>query len=195
MHGMATALDSIVGFIRSIGIPVQQGQVGDDAFLPGVRIVAGGLVFDPQRLRWPSDLLHEAGHIAVTPADLRAGLDDALESSAIAPHAGEVEAMAWSWAAALHLGLPPEQLFHPDGYKGQSAGLLMSYSLGVCPGAFGLSQAGMTALGETALAAGVQPYPHMQRWLRDSTHESVEVPVSRNLSASLAPWRGEDPSR
>lgn len=163
---MQNTLATITRFLQSIGIPVRPGEVADDSFLPAVRIEAGGLVFDAQRLRWPCDLLHEAGHIAVTPAAQRSALAGALADAEAAPHGGELEAMAWSWAAALHLGLAPEELFHPEGYKGQSAGLLMSYSLGVCPGAHGLSRAGMTFVGNAANAAGVPPYPHMARWLR-----------------------------
>jgi hypothetical protein len=163
---MNETLRLIVGFLVSIGIPVRTGIVDEDSFLPAVRIEGGGLVYDPQRLRWPADLLHEAGHIAVTPPARRAALDGALEDAEAAPFGGEIEAIAWSWAAALHLGLAPEELFHADGYKGQSAGLLMSFSFGVCPGAFGLAQAGMTAVGEAARAAGLAAYPAMSSWLR-----------------------------
>lgn len=163
---MNETLHRIVGFLVHIGIPVRAGDVGDDSFLPAVRIEAGGLIYDPQRLQWPADLLHEAGHIAVTPPARRAALDGSLDGSEAALFGGEIEAIAWSWAASVHLGLAPEELFHPDGYQGQSAGLLMSFALGVCPGAFGLSQAGMTAVGEAARAAGVAPYPAMSCWLR-----------------------------
>ena len=163
---MSDELNIIVGFLAGIGLPARPGTVAEGAFLPAIRIERGGLVFDPQRLRWPGDLLHEAGHIAVTPPAQRAALDGALAGAEAAPHGGEIEAMAWSWAAAVHLGLAPERLFHPEGYKGQSAALLLTYSLGVYPGAFGLAQAGMTLLGEAALAADVAPYPHMVRWLR-----------------------------
>ena len=163
---MSDTRSRIVDFLASIGISTRPGTVAIDSFLPAVRIERGGLIFDPERLRWPADLLHEAGHIAVTPPALRAGLDGALDGGEAAPHGGELEAMAWSWAATMHLGLAPEELFHSEGYKGQSAGLLLSYSLGVCPGAFGLAQAGMTLVGEAAVAAGVSPYPNMLRWLR-----------------------------
>lgn len=159
-------LDLITGFLDGIGIRNRRGEVSADTFLPGVCVAQGELVVDAQRLRWPGDLLHEAGHIAVTPAALRAGLGGALNGCEAAPHGGEVEAIAWSWAAVVHLGLPPELLFHPEGYKGQSAGLLMSYKLGVYPGAFGLAQAGMTLVGEMATASGRRPYPQMLHWLR-----------------------------
>ncbi len=163
---MSDPLDIIVGFLDAIGIAARPGTVADDAFLPAIRIENGGLVFDAQQLRWPGDLLHEAGHIAVTPPAGRPGLGDALAAAEAAPHGGEVEAMAWSWAAAVHLGLAPEVLFHPEGYKGQSVGLMLTYSQGVYPGAFGLAQTGMTLVGAAAVAAGVAPYPNMLRWLR-----------------------------
>lgn len=163
---MGNTLERILGFLADIGIRARPGTLPPDTFLPAVRIDHGALVFDPQRLRWPGDLLHEAGHIAVTPPALRDGLNDALDGAGSPPHGGEVEAIAWSWAAAMHLGLAPEELFHPEGYKGQSAGLLLSFSLGVCPGAYGLAQAGMTAVGAAAAAAGITPYPAMRCWLR-----------------------------
>jgi hypothetical protein len=164
---MREPLATIVEFLESIGIPTRRGEVCADSFLPAVRIADGGLVFDPHNLRWPGDLLHEAGHLAVTPAAQRAALSDALDAAEAAPHGGELEAIAWSWAAAVHLKLPPDLLFHSGGYKGQSASLLMSYSLGVYPGAHGLAQAGLTRVGADAAEAGVAAYPNMLRWLRE----------------------------
>lgn len=161
------ALVAVVGFLQRIGIPVRAGDLPAETFLPAVRIVDGTLVYDPARLQWPGDLLHEAGHIAVTPPHQRTALNDALDGAEAAPNGGEVEAIAWSWAAASHIGLAPEELFHPDGYKGQSAGLLMSYTLGVFPGAFGLAQAGMTEVGASADAAA--RFPAMRFWLRPDT--------------------------
>jgi hypothetical protein len=163
---MHDILQTIIEFLTGIGILITEGAVPGDAFLRGVRISQGTLVFDRATLRWPGDLLHEAGHIAVTPAALRTSLDGALDASASLPHAGEVEAIAWSFAAVVHLGLDPSVLFHPEGYKGQSSGLLLTYSAGVYPGAFGLAQAGMTLVGAQASAAGIPAYPHMTQWLR-----------------------------
>jgi hypothetical protein len=72
-------LDRIIAFLDGVGVPVGRGEVAETSFLPGVRVQAGGLVVDPARLICPGDLLREAGHIAVTPADRRAGTDEALE--------------------------------------------------------------------------------------------------------------------
>lgn len=161
---MSEILQRIVTFLDEIGVPVRQGEVSPDSFLPGVRVERGALVFDPAQLRWPGDLLHEAGHIAVTPASLRGQLDDRLQGEALAPYASEVEAIAWSYAAVAHLGLDPAVLFHEGGYRGQSQALLLSFACGVYPGAFGLVQAGMTRAGINA-EANIATYPRMQRWL------------------------------
>lgn len=157
-------LQTIVRFIDAIGIPVAEAALDDEPFLPGVRIERGGLLYEAGKLRWPGDLLHEAGHIAVTPSALRDQLEAALDTERLPAHAGEVEAIAWSYAAVRHLGLDPAVVFHPDGYHGQSASLLLTYSLGVYPGAAGLAAAGMTSVGPGQ--AGAPVYPDMARWLR-----------------------------
>lgn len=161
------ATQTIVDFLKSIGISVQEGKVAADSFLPGLCIANGSLVYDNAALRWPGDLLHEAGHIATAPASIRSLLSDSLDDSPPAPHAGEVEATAWAYAALVHLGLEPSILFHPDGYHGKSARLISTYALGVHPGSFGLAQAGMTLLGVEASLAATPAYPHMIQWLRD----------------------------
>jgi hypothetical protein len=166
MHSDPGILDRIVAFLDGIGIPIVEGEVPAESFLPGVRIVRGGIVFDPATLRWPGDLLHEAGHIAITPSAQRAALDDAMDDLPSAEHAGEVEATAWAYAAVVHLQLDPSVLFHDGGYHGHSRGLIQAYMLGVYPGAAGLAQAGMTQVGVAAIAAGIPPYPHMLRWSR-----------------------------
>jgi hypothetical protein len=160
-------LDRILAFLADIHLSTTEGIVPTDSFLPGVRITRGTLIYDRSALRWPGDLLHEAGHIAVTPASFREALDDSLDSSPAVAHAGEVEATAWAYAAIVHLELDPSVLFHEGGYRGHSAGLIMSYSYGVYPGAFGLAQAGMTYVGADAQCAGVPAYPRMARWLRE----------------------------
>ncbi len=157
----------ILDFLNVVGIPVHEGLVAKDSFLPGLCIRHGSLVYDNASLRWPGDLLHEAGHIATMPASQRGELHDALEQLPAVAHAGEVEATAWAYAALMHLDLDASVLFHPEGYHGKSAELIATYGLGVYPGCFGLAQAGMTLLGAEAVAAEVAPYPHMIKWLRD----------------------------
>jgi hypothetical protein len=160
-------LESIIAFLKEIGVPVREEELSGETFLPGIRISAGTLVYDRTRLKWPGDLLHEAGHLAVTPANRRHALDDRLSAEQEAADAGETEAIAWSFAAAIHLALPLAQLFHHEGYRRYAQQLIFSFSLGVYPGSAGLARAGLAALGRDATARGVRPYPYMLRWLRE----------------------------
>jgi len=155
----------IMSFLRGIGLAVTEAPVPPESFLPGLRIVQGGLQVDLDQLRWPGDLLHEAGHLAVVPATLRATMDDALAELPPVPHAGEIEATAWAWAALRHLQLPSEVLFHDGGYHGRSQGLRTTFELGVYLGAAGLVSAGLAATPAQA-SAGAAPYPHLTAWLR-----------------------------
>lgn len=161
------ATRKILDFLAAIGLPVALAPLAQAGFLPGLRIADGRLALDPSRPFYPGDLLHEAGHIAVTPAALRHKLDGNVDAVDGVPFASEVEATAWAHAATVHLRLPLGILFHEGGYRGRSQDLIRTYSLGVYPGAFGLSQAGMTLIGAAAVEAGQAPYPRMTRWLRD----------------------------
>lgn len=157
----------IFDFIARIGLPIAEEPLPYTTFLPGIMIRDGGLVVDPEKLKWPGDLLHEAGHLAVLPPALRALANDDLADEFDVEHAGELEAMAWAYAATVELGLSAEVLIHEGGYNGKSRDLLQMYAFGVYPGLQGLCAAGLTA------APGFSPeplpvrYPQMLRWLRE----------------------------
>ncbi|MES2945761.1 MAG: hypothetical protein V4772_23075 [Pseudomonadota bacterium] len=160
------SLSKIIDFLTAIGLAPVATAMDGSSLLPGVDIADGQLIYDPARLLWPGDLLHEAGHIAVMPPALRPTLGGTLPDEAMAPHAGEVEATAWAYAAALAAGIAPEVLFHSGGYKGQSESLVLTYSLGVYPGVAGLIAAGLAASPVDAKTLGLAAYPVMLRWLR-----------------------------
>jgi hypothetical protein len=151
----------IVAFLTRIGIPVAAQRLEGESFLPGLTIRDGGLVYDPERLAWPGDLLHEAGHVAVTDPALRPAMcqpsDDPGE---------EMAAIAWSWAAAMEIGLAPEVLFHEGGYRGGAAALIENFSNGRDVGAPLLAAWDMTTEPHRARKYGGVPYPQMRRWLR-----------------------------
>ena len=161
----------IFEFIAGIGLPIRECALPDDTFLPGIQLRAGGLLVDPDKLLWPSDLLHEAGHLAVLPAEIRADAHDDLIDAIDIEHASEQEAMAWAYAATVALGLPASVLIHPGGYKGRSAEILTMYEFGIYPGLRGLCASGLAsapgfASGEGAQASAQPQYPQMLRWLR-----------------------------
>ena len=157
-------LRTVVNFLNEIGIDTQATNLPDDSFLPGVEISGGALKFDLSQLLAVSDLLHEAGHLAVAPMEQRAQMGGQLSPEQQLLHGGEVEAIAWSFAAAQHLGMPLEELFHPKGYRGNAAGLALNFSLGVYPGVHGLTCAGLAL---PVPLGSKHAYPKLIKWLRD----------------------------
>jgi hypothetical protein len=149
----------IVAFLEGIGIPVSVEPVAD-AFLPGVTVQGGGIVFDPA-MPYPGDLLHEAGHIAVTDPAERPTLNEVSSDPG-----EEMAAIAWSYAAALAAGVDPRLVFHDHGYKG-GGGYLIEALTGSSPvGAPLLQVYRMSGLPRDAERLGLPVYPVMARWLR-----------------------------
>ena len=156
----------IASFLVEIGIRVESTEV-PESFLPGVALDRGGLLVDESRLTHPGDLLHEAGHAAAAPAWARPAMSGAVDVPGLDTSTLEWAAIPWSYAAAVAIGLDPAIVFHGGGYHGHSPGLLFNFAAGVPIGAHLLEEAGMTATGPRAAAMGVEPFPHMLRWLRD----------------------------
>lgn len=159
----------MVDFVRGIGLPVVRGVLDDTAFLPGLALEAGGIVVDEARLLYPGDILHEAGHLAVMPVEKRAQTQGRLDADG----GEEMGAIAWSYAAALHLGLDPAVLFHPDGYKDGAHALRENFAQGRFVGVPYLQWLGLTLEPPRAAQLGMPPYPHMLRWLCGPAVEAV----------------------
>ena len=143
---------SIVTFLTDIGIPVEVTTLPADTFLPAMTVARGTLLVDPARLTHPGDLLHEAGHIAVTDPAVRETLDSVADNQS-----EEIAAICWSYAAAHAMDLDPAIVFHSDGYRGNAASLAMNYQLGVYIGLPLLVGYGLTTSAR---------FPAMDRWLR-----------------------------
>ena len=158
----------IARFLDEIGIPVEPTDLTADTFLPGIEVRHGRLLVDESKLTWPGDLLHEAGHVAVAPPELRDRIGGEIDLPGIDMAELEYGAVAWSYAAARHVGIDPAEVFHEGGYRGRSTGILATYGMGVYPGVGQLVAAGMTLDRAAAAAQGVPPYPHMVRWLREA---------------------------
>jgi hypothetical protein len=153
--------ERIVAFLTKIGIPVVVEPLAVDTLLPAMTVRDGALVIDPARLEWPGDLLHEAGHIAVTDPALRPTLNEVPSDAA-----EEMAAIAWSYAAAVELGLDASLVFHEAGYRGRGPALAEGFTAGRYVGVPMLDWFGMTIEGRRAARGGLPAYPHMQRWLR-----------------------------
>ena len=146
----------IVAFIRGIGIEVIAAPIESRCFVPGIRIVHGALHADDSRMTWPGELLHEAGHLAVVAPERRARMHVDAGTSAGA----EMAAIAWSYAAAVHLGLDPAVVFHPGGYKKESETILENFAAGHYFGVPLLQYYGLCR------EKGEGCYPRMLTWVR-----------------------------
>jgi hypothetical protein len=153
----------MAGFLASIGLETAPGVLAEAGFLDGLMISHGVLLIDEVRLAYPGDLLHEAGHLAVVPGDKR----KLLYGHAGSDPGEEMAAIAWSYAAALYLGIDPAVVFHPSGYAGGSQAILLNFSQGRYFGVPMLEWLGLTADKKTAALLQVPWYPHMLKWLRD----------------------------
>jgi hypothetical protein len=165
----AELVDKIVAFLRlEVGLTVLETELATDTFLPGLTLRGTTILFDRRKLENSGDLLHEAGHLALLPAAVRAQYaDDITLIPADLMDAAELGALAWSYAAITHLGLPPEIVFHARGYHGRSEGLLLGFSMGIFPGFTQLENAGMALNKTNAVAIGAAPFPTMLRWARE----------------------------
>jgi hypothetical protein len=154
----ADYLDRMLEFLTTIGLPVRETSFEKTGFLPGLLIDKGGLLLDHTRLLYPGDVLHEAGHIAVTVAAERPLLGANVTENHPEKEGEELAVLLWTYAACRHLDIPPVVVFHPDGYKGQSKWLIESFTTGQYMGL------PLLVWMELTITEG---FPTMTRWLRE----------------------------
>ncbi|WP_343637739.1 hypothetical protein [Fluviicola sp.] len=153
----------IIEFLNHIGIPVIETTLPDNCFLPGLMIRGNSILMDPEQLKFPGDLLHEAGHIAVTEAHLRPLIGTAEMDPAWPVDGDELAAILWSFAALKHLELEPEVVFHPEGYKKESGWLIQQFA---AENYIGLPLLEWMGLCTTTEKNGIKPFPDLIKWLR-----------------------------
>ncbi len=157
-------IEKIFSFLREIGIEVNFETLDEPTFLPGIEIHYGTLAVDDAKLKYPGDLLHEAGHLAVvSPARRKKLHKDAGQKAG-----EEMTAIAWSYAAAMHIGIEPSVLFHADGYRGDGEWLIENFSNGNYFAVCTLQWLGMTIEPKDDLPAEIQTYPKMLKWTLDN---------------------------
>ncbi|CAB3754853.1 hypothetical protein [Paraburkholderia humisilvae] len=170
--------DRVVSFLNEIGIE-SRFEVGATGFVEGCRIDQGALAIDPNcRV---SSLLHEAGHLAITPSCFRALMDGNLYAGQremleiverITAHPDEPlyraaiqysdpEATAWAWSAGVALGLPDVEIIRDDEYENDGAAIRLSLQVRMYVGIHGLAHAGFCAI---RARDGVQAWPKLNFW-------------------------------
>lgn len=155
-------LYKILGFLESIAIAVVHTEIEGDTFLPGLRIEHGKLLIDQSKLKYVGDILHEAGHIAVSPFAHRSNLNGDIMINSASSGGEEMAAMLWSYAACKHIDLDPTIVFHEEGYKDESQWLLDQYCQDIYPGLPLLQWMGLTYTETESYK-----FPKMKKWVRD----------------------------
>lgn len=185
----APNLSDVMSFLRSIGLEVFVVP-GSTSFVPGVRVSHGTLEVDPDCLI--SNLLHEAGHVAITPARYRAlmdgnfmtgmrtmvedamgnflDIDSPLYRAVI--QCSDPEATAWAWAAGMKIGVPREVIILDDQYEGAGASIRQMLSICQYTGIHGLANAGLCRIRDHSCKEGEQPYPALLKWTQDADKEA-----------------------
>ena len=199
-------LSGVVHFLRSVGLEVRIVP-GADSFVPGVQIARGVLEVDPGCL--PSNLLHEAGHLAITPARYRASMhgnlfqsmrdmaEDAMmqcdDEDMGSPlyraviQCSDTEATAWAWAAGMHIGLPGDAIVLDDQYDGDGSSIRTMLTLCQYAGIHGLAHADMCRIRANSCKDGELPYPHLLKWTQDAGEAPVETDHGGNFRS---PFQG-----
>ena len=147
----------IEGFLKELGIDIVEKELDDSCILPGLSLYKNSILIDKNRLKYVGDILHEAGHIAVTPEENRM-LIGTEEMDTNWPYDGdEMIAILWSYAAARHLDISPEVIFHKDGYKNESKEIMNRFENGNYVGLPLFEWMGFCDEGE---------FPKIKRWMR-----------------------------
>lgn len=154
-------IETFHDFLEEIGIVLREGEVPADSFLPGVTIVDGDVVYNKTTLLYPGDILHEAGHVAVSDPGERPSLNGNVAEVNSGKAGEEMAVLLWTWAALRKIGIPPEVVFHEHGYKDQSDWLIEHFSEGKYIGLPLLVWMGMTR--QPGEPGG---FPEMTHWLR-----------------------------
>jgi len=159
-------LGKCITFLHTIGIKTIDRPLPPGSFLPGLSIEGGCIIIDKEALLYPGDILHEAGHIAVVPAGERSALNAGTIEKRPQREAEEMMAIAWSYAACVHLAIDPYFVFHEHGYKQGGGYIADNFASKQYFGLPMLQWIGLCYDEKNAAEKGVEPYPAMIKWLR-----------------------------
>ena len=160
---MNSYLDKILRFLDKIGIEYSLEPITGKTFLPGLKLRKGILIVDTEKLLYPGDILHEAGHLATMPPEIRLDMSDDLGNNDL-HKGGEMMAIAWSYAVCIELNIDPAIVFHEDGYKGSASNIVENFREGRFFGVPLLVWCGMTSNPSVDEQGRKKGFPKMLRW-------------------------------
>lgn len=159
-------IQKVLSFLNEIGIAVIEKEL-EETFLPGLSLGPNCIYIDFDKLLYPGDILHEAGHLAVTTAVQRKVVGTKEMSPDWPTQAEEIGTILWSFAALNHLQLPLEFVFHPNGYKNASDWFISNFSTQSYIGLPFLEWVGLCLSEDRAIKEGKPAFPAMLKWMRD----------------------------
>ena len=158
-------LHIITSFIEEIGIDIIYQELDEPCFLPGLKLYKGNILVDKNKLQYPGDLLHEAGHIATTLPEQRLLIGTPEMPKNWPSDGDEIATVIWSYAALHKLNLAPEIVFHENGYKNQSKWLIEQFENKNYIGLPLLEWMGLCHQNSKEDSSHLT-FPHMIKWLR-----------------------------
>lgn len=188
MIASPASLQKIQAFLQDKGIALHLVDSELQGFIPGVRMLDGELHVGTNAT--VDGVLHEAGHLAITPKPFRHLMTgnlsrgqremvdtltraDADIEGALSRHAmqcSDTEATAWAFAAGRALGFSDEEVILSSSYDGEGDTIRLALSMGQYLGVNGMAAAGMCAHGLLARARGLPSYPEMLNWVQDGPY-------------------------
>lgn len=158
--------ENIFRFLEEIGIQIIEKKLDSTTFLPGLALGSNCMYVDFDQLKYPGDLLHEAGHLAVTDGETRKNINN-ISNEEWPTQGEEIAAILWSYAALTYLKLDPSFVFHADGYKGNSEWFISNFTKANYIGLPFLEWAGLALSDNRAQVENKEAFPVMQKWIRD----------------------------
>jgi len=161
---MKPEITKMLFFLQEIGLKYHLKEIEGKTLLPGLQLRNGELVIDIAKLLYPGDILHEAGHLACMPPEIRQTMSGDLEDIDL-HRGGEMMAIAWSYAATRYLNMGPEIVFHEDGYRNGSQNIIDNFNSDLTFGVPMLQWCGMCYDTKTAASLDVKGFPEMIKWM------------------------------
>ena len=150
--------------MKEIGLVYNLEKIEEASLLPGLQLRNGELIIDIQKLLYPGDILHEAGHLACMPYEIRKTMSGDLEDIDL-HRGGEMMAIAWSYAASRYIDLDPAIVFHEYGYRNGSQNIIDNFNNDHTFGVPMLQWCEMCYDIKTAALLNAKPYPEMISWI------------------------------
>lgn len=174
----ARGIHALADALTAIGLKTIE-RTGSTGFLDHVDIEDGAILYDAEAL--PSDLLHEAGHLAIMPpaarpfangnlvgaeraigAMMESRMAETLHDDFIQAclQCSDTEATAWAYAFGTACGYAPEQIIRSEQYDGEGEMVRFGLSRGMYIGINGLRAAGFFDR--------IRDYPTLKKWTQDA---------------------------